>query len=341
VEYLRQRFHEFLSDNWPVRVSEFTWETSEVFKSMAGHDYEASFVEWHQAERQRSKERAREFLDETGCKERFLALLERHRNGNVVPFVGAGLSIPSGFQGWGDFLTSLLADAPHAMEEVTSLIADGKYEEAAQIAHDQLGADAFSEEIGNRLGPHHRKVAGPVSLMPEVFNAEVVTTNFDYVLTKAYEQLGRRFDREICGAALRGAPARLGTERHCLLRLHGEAIEADGRVLTKQEYDATYTGQRTMAELFRELVGIRSFLFLGCSLREDRTIAALRDVKAAAPAGRPPHYAILPAPNANERNQRRHQLAEAGIHPIYYPPNDHDQCIEDLLICLAEGELDD
>jgi hypothetical protein len=53
------------------------------------------------------------------------------------------------------------------------------------------------------------------------------------------------------------------------------------------------------------------------------------------------HYALLPCPPESQRAARRAFLAEADIHPIYYPADDHDQSIEHLLITLMEGGLDD
>lgn len=340
-DYFRQRFDEYLNENWPVKIYDFPFDSAEIFKKLAKADYEVSFVEWVQQERQKSRERAKEFLEQTECLDRFRALLSRLKTESVVPFVGAGMSIPSGFQRWGDFILSLLADAPDARMEVIALVDTGLYEEAAQVAYDQLGGDALTEEITNRLGPHHKKVAGPILLLPGIFKGEVFTTNFDYVASYAYEEADNRFVAEICGPALREAMGRLGMDRHCLLRIHGEAASTIGRVLTKTEYETTYTEERSLAALLGEISGPRSFLFMGCSLQSDRTLEALKQIKAASPIQRPPHYAILPLREDDDRNGRRRQLGEAGIHPIYYPDGDHDQCIEDLLICLADGKVDD
>jgi hypothetical protein len=341
MEYYRNRFKEYLNENWPVSIGEFSWESASVFEKMAQHDYEASFTEWQQAERERSKDRARDFLRETECWERFHALAHRIRQDSVVPFVGAGLSVPSGFPPWGRFLVSLLADAPHARERVEGLIAAGAYEEAAQVALEVLGVDAFAEEISNRLGRHRPVISGPVALLPELFVGEVITTNFDDVISEAYRSADVAFNREICGSALRAAPAQLGADRHCLLRIHGEARSRDGRVLTRSEYEQTYDNERTMAGLFRQIAGIRSFLFVGCSLANDRTLDALRQIKAEAPVGAAVHYALLPLPEPGERNARRLFLSEAGIHPIYYPADSHDQSIEDMLVSIIEGGPDD
>lgn len=341
MEYFRHRYHEFLIENGPVEIAGFTWESAEVFRSMAPHDYEATFTGFVQDQIQAAKDRAREFLDETQCLDRFRALTARKQNGHVLPFVGAGMSIASGYRPWGAFLLSLLADAPQIRADVEAMLGRGEYEEAAQLVHDTLQPHVLAEEIANQLGRHRQNAAGPVCLLPRLFESEVLTTNFDYVLTHIYHRAEIPFSNEFCGVRLREARQRIGNHPHCLLRLHGEADALEGRVLTRAEYDAAYNGGITLTNILGALIGARSLLFMGSSLQSDRTYAALRDIRAQNGEGAVRHYAFLPLPADNERAARRAFLADAEIHPIYYPADDHDTYIEDLLITLMEGGLDD
>ncbi len=341
MEYFRQRFHEHLEQNWPVQIGTLTWPSADVFERMAAEDYRAAFSEWVQQQKQEAKERTADFLRETHSLERFITLTAKLKAGNVLPFIGAGLSIPSGFQPWGAFLASLRADAPQIQAQIEAMLANGQYDEAAQLVHDTLGANVFAEEIHNQLGSHRRAVTGPVLLLPHLFQAEVFTTNFDYVVTNAYANAKLPFENDFCGERLREARQRIGNSPHCLLRLHGEADAADGRVLTRAEYDAAYNGNNSLTNILGSLIGQRSLLFMGASLQADRTHSALSEIKAATPGAPTRHYAFLPCPLDSERLARRTFLSEAEIHPIYYPPENHDQCIEDLLITLMEGGLDD
>jgi hypothetical protein len=344
MEYFRQRYHDFLNENGPVEIANFVFESAEVVKTMAGGplgDYEATFTAFVQDQIQQAKDRAREFLAETQCLERFQLLAARKQNGHVLPFVGAGMSIASGYRPWGAFLLSLLADAPRIRADVEAMLGRGEYEEAAQLVHDALQPHVLAEEIANQLGRHRRYAAGPVCLLPRLFQNEVLTTNFDYVLTHIYHRAGMPFSNEFCGVRLREARNRIGNEPHCLLRLHGEADALEGRVLTQAEYDAAYNGGITLTNILGALIGTRSLLFMGSSLQSDRTYAALRDIRAQNGEGAVRHYAFLPLPADHERAARRAFLAEAEIHPIYYPADDHDQYIEDLLITLMEGGLDE
>lgn len=341
MEYFRQRYHDFLNENGPVEIAGFTWESAEIFRSMAPHDYDATFTSFVQDQIQTAKERAREFLEETRCLDRFRALAARKRNGHVLPFIGAGMSIASGYRLWGPFLLSLLADAPQIRADVDAMLSRGEYEEAAQLVNDTLQPHVLAEEIANKLGHHRPSASGPVCLLPHLFQSEVLTTNFDYVLTHIYRRAEIPFSNEFCGMRLREARQRIGTDQHCLLRLHGEAEAQEGRILTRDEYEAAYTGGVTLTNILGALIGTRSLLFMGASLQSDRTYSALCDIRAQNTDAPVRHYAFLPLPTESERAARRAFLAEAEIHPIYYPASSHDQCIEDLLITLLGDGLDD
>lgn len=315
MEYFRQRFVDELNSEGDIEIRGNTWPRQEVLATMDKVAHQNLFSEWVEDAKASARDRAGEFLQKNDCLARFHALNHRLRLGNVLPFVGAGLSVASGFLPWREFLLSLLSDAPQVANRVTELIAEGNFEQAAQVAHDALGASVLAEEISNHLGAHRCNARGPVRLLPSLFRGEVITTNFDYVLPRVFDEAGHQFDLEIGGAAIREAPARLGKTPHCLLRIHGEADVSAGRVLTADEYLRTYTEERSIQGALAELLGTRSLLFMGCSLNGDRFLDALRDLKQANSMGGSPHYAFLPFPGTAVRAARRQFLAGAGIHP--------------------------
>ena len=57
----------------------------------------------------------------------------------------------------------------------------------------------------NQLGSHRQTVAGPVALLPYLFEGEVFTTNFDYVIKNAYTNARVPFSSDFCGHRLREA----------------------------------------------------------------------------------------------------------------------------------------
>ena len=337
MEYFRDRFITELNNEGDIEVAGQIWTRHQVLETMDSNAERAVFDDWVSEQKLGAKERCRSFLEEYGCLDRFNAMLARHRGGYVLPFVGAGMSVPSGCRPWGQFLLSLMNDAPAQIEQVKALLQDSAYEEAAQLVFEALGDGILAEEISAQLGNHDNRLDGPVRLLPNLFREEVLTTNFDYVLTRAYQTADHSFTREFKGKELREVTQRMANDPHCLLRLHGEADSVDARVLTLAEYQEAYGDNASLKGLLASLVGVRSFLFLGCSLSTDRTFSALREIRDEVGVGAVRHYAFLPFPGEDERNARRIELGQAEIHPIYYPPEGHDPHIEDLLITMMEG----
>lgn len=308
---------------------------------MAPLAYEGHFRDWVESQKQEAQDRAREFLERFNCLDRFNRLHTQLERQSVIPFVGAGLSRPTGFPLWGAFLKGLTAEYPAISDQVRGHLAAYRYEEAAQVILDRMGPDVFAEAVQNAFGSRIRTLKGPVQLLPLLFRRGCLTTNFDYVLNRVYEASDCRLKGEFAGARLNEAPRRLADEPHCLLRLHGEADSSQGRVLTGSEYDGCYGDGGNYRELFKLLIANTSLLFIGCSLSVDRTVQVLREIKQAAVVETPRHFAFLPLTEGMDREARRTELGQADIHPIWYPPEDHDQAIEDLLISLMEGAFHD
>lgn len=338
-EYFKDRFIDELNSDGHVEIAGLVWTRHDVLETMDPDAAAQVFEGWIDQTKQAAVERVRESLHKTGCLDRFRTLRNRFRGSNIIPFVGAGMSRSSGLPLWPDFLVSAVQDEPAHQAEVQALVDENKYEEAAERLIVLRGPDFLSETIHNTFGSHHVRAVGPVTLLPHLFDGEVITTNFDYILRNVYEAAGSPFRQSLSGPELATAPQRIGNAPHCLLRLHGEADSDVSRVLTRTEYDAAYSQGRTLHGVLGALAGTRSFLFLGCSLSQDRTLAALGDLKAAAAAAPPRHYAFLPEPSPEKREARRQQLADAGVFPIYYDDPDHDQSLEDLILALGADDV--
>ena len=341
MEYFRQRFIEELNDEGLVAVREFEWPPSDVLQTMAPNDYESHFLEWVDNQKQSARDRVRDSLDQYGCLERFNRLHNQLERQSVIPFVGAGLSKPMGFPLWGVFLKGLTADYGSVAKKIGNLVDRYKYEDAAQVLIERMGEDVFAEAVQNAFGSRSRLLKGPVQLLPHIFRRGCITTNFDYVLNRVYDDGNCRFHGEYGGVRLAEARRRMADEPHCLVRLHGEADSRHGRVLTKGEYADCYGKGGNYRQVFETLISNTSLLFLGCSLSVDRTVKALEEIKKAARVETPRHYAFLEFVDGVDRESRRSELAKADIHPIWFPPGNRDQAIEDLLIALMGGGFHD
>ena len=343
--YLETRFCEALDAEWPIVIGGNEYSSSDVLKVYAPHDYDALFTEWIELQKTDARQRVKEFLSDNGCLPRFNRLAERVDNNLVLPFVGAGMSKPSGFSLWGTFLEKLSKEDPELVPKVEGLMASGDFEGAAQCVADRFNENVLAEQVENYFGRRIFEVKGPVLLLPELFQQGCATTNFDIVLEKTYHEYGTDFTDDFAGEELKSAPRKAAAGANVLFKIHGHADDANGRVLTKEEYEKAYGNDGALPGLLANLIANRSLLFLGCSLALDRTIQALRKIKAETAVDLPRHYAFLKDPGPEKRAERRAELEQAEIHPIWYPVEDevtdHDNRIEDLLIALIVGPIDE
>ena len=242
----------------------------------------------------------------------------------VIPYIGAGMSASLGFPGWTDLLLNNAKEAG-VKSKVKQLLADGQYEEAAQVIEDDMGRDAFHELIRESFGAHKLKgtLDSPVTLLPKITNGPVVTTNFDRVLEHAFEQGKRPFERIVRGVEVDTMGEALDLNQHILLKVHGDAEDRTHRILTYREYESNYkptAGQtRHLISTQLELLAIkRTLLFLGCSLEQDRLMDVLKAIKEKYQSTT--HYALLQKPADDATLAKRVKfLSERGIRPIWYP----------------------
>ena len=262
---------------------------------------------------------------------------------SVIPFVGAGLSMPLGFPGWSNFL---LAQAEKAgiTDKIVARLDAGEYEEAAQELLVAREHRAFNDAIKNTFGSHRLpkgELKGAVSWLPRLTTGPVITTNFDQVLEKAFDQAGASFVKIVWGVKADLATEALQQNRRFLLKVHGDAEDSTERILTQGEYLDQYGSadgseidfSRPIPGLLQQMLISRPLLFLGCSLNNDRTVAVLKAV--ARNYRSIAHYAVVEQPVLPEEFHVRSKfLSGHNIRPIWYPPG-HHELIVPLLSHLA------
>lgn len=258
------------------------------------------------------------------------------RAGRVTPFVGAGMTIPCGYPGWSSFLLSE-ASLHGIQDPVQSDIAAGRFEEAAERLLNAQGAFLFDRRIQHVYG-NPKTIGGPIRHLPRLVTNSVITTNFDRTIERLFHERQRYLVPVIGSRAAVMSQVLFGTAPY-LLKVHGDAIDYADRVLTKSEYSQQYgEGPPWQASLPSGLVRLfsaTSLLFVGCSLSSDRTMTVLREA-IKVPAA-PTHFAIVEAPSDMAMlAERRRQLGELRIAPIWYPHGEHSW-VDPLLDMIATG----
>lgn len=282
----------------------------------------------------------------------FSLLLRYYQRGTIVPFIGSGFSANiSGekFPPWKKFLLKYAGDfgiqdlITDTLEDVTIPF---RYElAAATIAqHDA----AFTERIQEFFALNETDAIAPTALvqsLPKIFpHSPLLTSNLDTVIETVYLDQGVPMDQILYGMSFTDQQLRRITSNkdHVLLKVHGCIKDRDTVVFSENQYSKLYGPLDSKREYknkvnkkfpaqFKKISNEIRFLFLGCSLSEDRYLEILKQVKEHAQEDANYHFAIIAAPeDEKEFIERQKYLASCGIAPIWYAAGHYEQIGEYL-----------
>jgi hypothetical protein len=341
TEYLkRPAYNRWLDGRGPdIEVEGGRYTRSEVLFAVDRDGYQEGYAEYEDRRLADLRDLANACLDwRKSQRQRFDRLVVMSRRGAVVPFVGAGLTIPCGLKGWQSFLYHLADESLTDHAIIARYIQAGEYEEAAELLSTEMGERWFAEQIETEFG-RHVDPKGAVCLLPRLTKTCIITTNFDHVIESVFRDQKSLLERAI-GSNAEEFHKALVQNRPYLLKVHGDAERAQDRVLSFTHYKAAYGDgpvdfNRPLPKALKRAFSSKVLVFLGCSLGPDRTMRLFRTLIA---TDDPPdqHYAILEAPAADaDRVSREKELLAHGIIPIWYPNGEH-QHVEALVQVLVE-----
>ncbi len=273
---------------------------------------------------------------------RFDQLVERLVAGDVVPFIGAGLSVAGGFPTWEDHLRTQGRTAGIDATHIEASLDAGRYEEVIAEIEANRGREVFTQEIRDvfsRTG----QITDATLLITELFPDTVITTNYDRLLEQAFDTGMPDAYQVINGPDAMADPA---ADRVTIVKLHGDIRTPGNCILSKNQYDQAYGDEqvdlaRPIPRLLEYYYKNSSLLFLGCSLNSDRTVQVFRTIRQSIGTNDiviPQHFAIEQAPETEpELVARNEYLARLGITGIWFEQGQF-QYVEDMLR-LARNEL--
>lgn len=336
MDFLRSIFEEQLElqkdDNGNAVIGETIFSPVAILKADTDA-YNDEFSKWMSErwlpEQQEVLER---ILEIHANQKRFKELCATLKNGELIPLVGSGMSVPTGLQPWSGFLRNICYHSSMPEETLEKLLSQWAFEEAAEQLAAAMPKRLFDERIEHDLRIEDAsKICGAIMFLPELFGKLVLTTNLDDLLERMYERRRKGFDYILAGKKIGEYRKLKGESQRILLKLHGDCKVRDGRVLGKTEYDEAYANGSPVREELTTIYRTHSLLCLGCSLNPDRTVGLLAEVAGMDP-GMPKHYAFLQQPeNDGDLRQREHFLTERDVFPIWYR-GDHDESIQSLFV---------
>jgi hypothetical protein len=299
--------------------------------------YNEAFQRWKSAEwLPNVLSKADEIIDKYNNAERFYDLVRAIERESVMPFIGSGMSNPSGFPLWKEFLLILRKNSKLPLEELEEILLTGDYELAASAILANLTIRLFNEQIEHTFRVKGiDEIKGAVRYLPELFRNSVITLNYDNVLETLYHSNGNTFSNSLYGDRIADFRRLNSKGERCLVKFHGDLFDPRARVLTKEEYEGFYLKNERNKETLIQLFKTQTILFLGCSLLQDRTMQLFEEI-AKVDEDIPRHIAFLKAPDDEELLiEREHFLTDRSIFPIWYDcesDNCHDECVEALFV---------
>jgi hypothetical protein len=271
----------------------------------------------------------------------FIQLVDLMYAGVVVPFVGAGISASGGFSTWKDHLRRQGKTAHIASAHIEELLASGAYETVLEEIEAVRGRDVFINEIRDEFS-RNLTIPDVVWGISELFTNTVITTNYDRLIELSYETGEKDKVQVINGLNALEKP---DPKKITVIKLHGDIREPKRCILSKNQYDEAYgNGSLNMHKSIPKLLAYHyknsSLLFLGCSLRNDRTVQVFEAIKESMGEEEETkqHFSIEQAPESLEEiAQRNAELAKLGITPIWFE-KEHYELVESIL-SLAKNEL--
>lgn len=263
----------------------------------------------------------------------FDQLVGRLEDGDVVPFIGAGLSVGGGFPTWENHLRTQGRTAGIAPAHIEALLSRGQYEAVIAEIEASRGRNVFIQEVRDvfsRTGI----ITDTTLLVSELFTNTVITTNYDHLIEQAFDTGAKNAFQVINGINALADP---DTDRVSIIKLHGDINTPGNCILSKNQYDQAYgSGSLDMSlaiPKFLEYYYINSsLLFLGCSLNNDRTVEVFRAIKQKiGDIVIPQHFSIEQSPETEkELVERNESLLRLGITGIWFEKGRFEY-VEDIL----------
>lgn len=187
-------------------------------------------------------------------------LARKARDGDLVLFLGAGVSQGAGLPSWNAMLCEIAAEEA-GVTDLDAFRALGELDQAALLAK-RFGPDAhMGAMIARHLitrGTHYALAHGLLAGLPV---DEVITTNYDDLFERASAAVGRPV------TVLPHALAR--RSERWLLKMHGCVSRPDAIVVTREDYLRFQENRSALAGIVQALLMTRHMLFHGFSLRDD------------------------------------------------------------------------
>lgn len=197
------------------------------------------------------------------------------RSGNVVPFLGAGISITAGAPSWPALVSQLTAKVADQLteSEQASLAAKGALDQAEILKNLYPSPDAFNTAVAGLVNKTAYGLAP--TLIANLPLDQAITLNYDELFEIASEDAGHEY------AVIPGDEN--SEASRWLLKMHGQVSDASTIVLTRSDYLGFDANRNVLAALVKASLVTKRLVFIGFGLGDDHFHQILHDVREVSP----------------------------------------------------------
>lgn len=238
-----------------------------------------------------------------------------YQKGNIVPFIGAGMSMPFNIPDWGNLIYNIALEYFQSCTFLEGLISHHleKYDFWGAIEalkeYIELSEQDIQEEIVNIIDSNRKQID------EELHNySDFTNMNFNLFLTTNYENI---LDQHLgCNESpmllknYNSNTQNLFTKRR-VMHLHGYTSDPNSIVISKEKYNELYQDNK-YDNILKAITSGKKLLFLGFSFKDQFVRTLIKDHKKLFQGK---HYIIL---SDSDSTMRKELKEEFGLTTIDY-----------------------
>lgn len=248
-------------------------------------------------------------------------LIEKIKKGNVVIFVGAGLSMIAGFPDWKNLTISILEELIEKDDKVKGYInalKDNLFEPIEILKKIEHLKSFAIEGLEHEMKKYDSLLPTKIHEKIGLISTKLITTNYDELL----EKYNSDFEKVTYYNTYK--LAKISDYEKYIFKIHGDINEPDKCVLFPKEYEELYShGEKCSVFELKKIFSDKSILFIGFSLN-DPYINYIKNYITTLYSGFSPEHFIVTAEKNIQWGER--------ITPIFLEDFLHLESLVDLLI---------
>lgn len=175
----------------------------------------------------------------------------------IIPFFGAGMSIPFGFKDWDHLINDLKKEVGTTSSDYLAVAQEYENEFGRNKLLRKLESLYTISDIDKLPTENHQMV---LAMNPPI----IYTTNYDEALEKTADKIGRVYHKVSGLTDIISKPH----EAKMIVKFHGDFSAPDEIVLTQKDYDRRMSAENALDIIFRSHLLGKGFFFMGYSLRD-------------------------------------------------------------------------